>query len=154
MIGDNLRNIMAEIKIPAKELAEKLGISPTHLSYVINNKRNPSLELMENIANVLGITMSELLKDSQSLDSQLQTDIESLKAKTPQSSLSPKEERDIARDLEKMLSNLENQEAMSFYDGEPLDDESKELLRISLENSMRLAKQMAKKKFTPNKYKK
>ena len=154
MIGDNLRNIMAENKIPAKELAEKLGISPTHLSYVINNKRNPSLELMENVANVLGITMSELLKDSQSLDSQLQTDIASLKAKTPQSSLSQKEERDIARDLEKMLSNLENQEAMSFYDGEPLDDESKELLRISLENSMRLAKQMAKKKFTPNKYKK
>ncbi|AJQ26880.1 helix-turn-helix domain-containing protein [Pelosinus fermentans] len=70
------------------------------------------------------------------------------------SSLSPKEERDIARDLEKMLSNLESREAMSFYDGEPLDEESKELLRISLENSMRLAKQMAKKKFTPKKYRK
>jgi hypothetical protein len=35
-----------------------------------------------------------------------------------------------------------------------LDNESKELLRISLENSMRLAKQMAKKKFTPKKYRK
>lgn len=68
--------------------------------------------------------------------------------------LSPKDERDIARDLEKMLSNLESREAMSFYDGEPLDEESKELLRISLENSMRLAKQMAKKKFTPKKYRK
>ncbi|EIW20753.1 MULTISPECIES: helix-turn-helix domain-containing protein [Pelosinus] len=145
MVGDNLRNIMMENKIPAKELAGKLGISPTHLSYVINNKRNPSLELMENIANILGVTMSELLKDN---------DGEGLKEKLPQSSLLPKEERDIARDLEKMLSNLENQEAMSFYDGEPLDEESKELLRISLENSMRLAKQMAKKKFTPNKYKK
>lgn len=100
---------------------------------------------MENIANILGVTMSELLKDN---------DGEGLKEKLPQSSLLPKEERDIARDLEKMLSNLENQEAMSFYDGEPLDEESKELLRISLENSMRLAKQMAKKKFTPNKYKK
>lgn len=145
MVGDNLRNIMMENKIPAKELAAKLGISPTHLSYVINNKRNPSLELMENIANILGVTMSELLKDN---------DVESLKEKMPQPSLSPKEERDIARDLEKMLSNLESREAMSFYDGEPLDEESKELLRISLENSMRLAKQMAKKKFTPNKYKK
>lgn len=68
--------------------------------------------------------------------------------------LSPKENRDIARDLEKILSSMESQEAMSFYDGEPLDEESKELLRISLENSMRLAKQMAKKKFTPKKYRK
>jgi len=38
--------------------------------------------------------------------------------------------------------------------GEPIDEETKELLRISLENSMRLAKQIAKNKFTPNKYKK
>jgi len=66
--------------------------------------------------------------------------------------LAPKEERDIARDLEKMLSSLESNEALAF-DGEPLDDETKELMRISLENSMRLAKQLAKKKFTPEKYK-
>ena len=67
--------------------------------------------------------------------------------------LTTKEERDIARDLEKMLSDLESDSAMAF-NGEPMDADDKEMLRISLENSMRLAKQMAKKKFTPNKYKK
>jgi len=67
--------------------------------------------------------------------------------------LSPKENRDIARDLEKMLSDLESDEAMAFH-GEPMDDDDKELLRISLESSMRLAKQIAKKKFTPKKYRK
>lgn len=66
--------------------------------------------------------------------------------------LTPKDERDIARDLERMLSNLESNEALAF-DGEPLDDETKELMRISLENSMRIAKQLAKKKFTPDRYK-
>jgi len=73
------------------------------------------------------------------------------------SSLSPKEERDIARDLEKILANLENDNGMSFYDGEPMDgmdEEDKELLRISLLTSMQIAKQMAKKKFTPKKYRK
>lgn len=45
--------------------------------------------------------------------------------------------------------------ALAYYDGdEPMSDEDKELLRISLENTMRLAKQMAKQKFTPNKFKK
>ena len=68
-------------------------------------------------------------------------------------SLSPKEERDIALDLEKMLSDLESDNAMAF-NGEPMDDDDKELLRISLENTMRMSKQMAKKKFTPKKYRK
>lgn len=66
--------------------------------------------------------------------------------------LTPKDERDIAKDLQKILSNLESNEALAF-NGEPLDAETKELMRISLENSMRLAKQLAKKKFTPKKYK-
>jgi len=68
--------------------------------------------------------------------------------------LTTKDERDIARDLEKILFNLESDTGLAFYEGEPMSDESKEVLRISLENSMRLAKQMAKKKYTPKKYRK
>lgn len=67
--------------------------------------------------------------------------------------LNPKEEKDIAIDLERMLSDLESDQALAFH-GQALDDESKELLRISLENSLRLAKQMAKQKFTPKKHRK
>jgi transcriptional regulator with XRE-family HTH domain len=66
--------------------------------------------------------------------------------------LSHKEERDIAIDLERMIGDLETNEAMAFH-GEPMDDETKELMRISLENSLRLAKSMAKQKFNPNKNK-
>ncbi|EDX65630.1 helix-turn-helix domain protein [Bacillus cereus NVH0597-99] len=68
--------------------------------------------------------------------------------------LSKKEERDIARDLKKTLEELENSEDALMFDGEPIDDHTKEMIRISLENSMRMAKQLAKQKFTPNKYKK
>jgi len=49
-----------------------------------------------------------------------------------------------------MLSDLTNDKDIAFQ-GEPMDDDEREMLRISLENSMRLAKQMAKKKFNPNK---
>ncbi|WP_242871488.1 helix-turn-helix transcriptional regulator [Dehalobacter sp. TeCB1] len=65
--------------------------------------------------------------------------------------LTPKEERDIAIDLERMMSDLESDQALAFQ-GEPLSEDDRELLRISLENSMKLAKQIAKKKFTPKKY--
>lgn len=39
-----------------------------------------------------------------------------------------------------------------MFDGEPMDEETKELLRVSLENGVRIAKISAKKKFTPKKY--
>lgn len=64
--------------------------------------------------------------------------------------LRKKEERDIARFIERILGDLEGQEPILF-DGEPLDDVNKELMRINFENSMRLAKQLTKKNFTSEK---
>ncbi len=39
-----------------------------------------------------------------------------------------------------------------MFDGEPLDDETRQLLRESYENQLRITKQLAKAKFTPKKY--
>ena len=52
---------------------------------------------------------------------------------------------DIASDLTHYMEILESQESLMF-DGEPLDDESKELLLISLKNTMELAKKMKERK--------
>lgn len=137
-IGENIKRFRKQKKLTQSQLAELANMSRSYVADIERDRYNPSVDTLKAIAKALEIGTNLLLGENTS------TEISS--------SLSPKEERDIARDLEKMLSNLENQEAMSFYDGEPLDDESKDLLRISLENSMRLAKQMAKKKFTPKKY--
>ncbi|WP_425057659.1 hypothetical protein SCACP_21790 [Sporomusa carbonis] len=67
--------------------------------------------------------------------------------------LTPKDEREIAKDLEAMLNALDDKSGMAAYN-DPEDEEDRELLRASLEYSMRLAKQLAKKKFTPKKYRK
>ncbi len=68
--------------------------------------------------------------------------------------LTQKDEKDIKKALNETLNQLENSQDGLMFDGEPIDDETRELLRISLENSMRLAKEIAKKKYTPKKYKK
>lgn len=68
-------------------------------------------------------------------------------------SLTEKDERDIAKDLERIMEDLDSDNALAFH-GEPLDDEDRELLKRSLENSLIVAKQLAKKKFTPKKYRK
>ncbi|EJQ43692.1 hypothetical protein IEQ_05020 [Bacillus cereus BAG6X1-2] len=48
---------------------------------------------------------------------------------------------------------MSNADALAFSKGsEPMLEETKQLILISLENSLRVGKEMAKKKFTPKKY--
>lgn len=68
--------------------------------------------------------------------------------------LNSRDEKDIAKRLESTLADLENSQDALMFSGEPLDDETRELLKASLENSIRIAKINAKQKYTPNKYKK
>lgn len=65
--------------------------------------------------------------------------------------LNKRDENDIAKRLENTLADLDADGALMFS-GEPLDDMTRELLKASLENSIRIAKINAKQKFTPNKY--
>lgn len=71
------------------------------------------------------------------------------------SEFSTRDERDIKKKLDEAIASLDTNEALMF-DGEPveMDDETRELLKSSLENSIRIAKTLAKKKYTPKKYRK
>ncbi|MNI76838.1 hypothetical protein D3C73_1330920 [compost metagenome] len=62
-------------------------------------------------------------------------------------SLNDKDERDIAKEVEQMLADLDSGKAHAFNE-EPMDEETKRLFAISLENSLRLAREMAKNKYT------
>lgn len=66
--------------------------------------------------------------------------------------LNVRDERDIAKRLENTLNALEDSQESLMFSGEPLDDETRELLKASLENSLKIAKINAKQKFTPKKY--
>lgn len=63
-----------------------------------------------------------------------------------------KEDKDIQKDLQKMIEQLEN----GLYSKETAEysEESRELIISSLEHAIKIARIEAKKKFTPNKYKK
>ena len=68
--------------------------------------------------------------------------------------LTKRDERDIAKRLDMILGDLGDAEASLMFDGEPIDDETRELLRISLQNQLEISKRIAKQKFTPKKYRK
>lgn len=121
------------------DLAERLGMNRANISnYERGIITNIPADVLQKMADLFDTTTDYLLG---------RTDDPSPFA------LTAKNERDIAKDLERIMSNLENKEAMAFYGDEmELDEEGRELLKASVEQAMRLAKRMAKEKFTPKKY--
>lgn len=66
MLSDNIKKLMSINKITSKTLAEMVNVSPTHISYILNNKREPSIELLGKIATALGVSIDEIFQDKAS----------------------------------------------------------------------------------------
>ncbi|GMR65853.1 helix-turn-helix domain-containing protein [Bacillus thuringiensis] len=144
MLGKKIAELRKNQKLSQYDLADRLGFSRGKLANYEQGQREPDYDTLKKIADFFEVSTDYLLGRTEKKE--LFTNM-SL-------GLSEKEERDIAKDLEKTLEQLENSEEALMFDGEPIDEHTKEMIRISLENSMRMAKQLAKQKFTPNKYKK
>lgn len=144
MLGKKIAELRKKQKLSQYDLAERLGFSRGKLANYEQGQREPDYDTLKKIADFFEVSTDYLLGRTEKK--------ELLSNIAP--NLSKKEERDIAKDLEKTLEQLENSEEALMFDGEPIDEHTKEMIRISLENSMRMAKELAKQKFTPNKYKK
>ena len=69
--------------------------------------------------------------------------------------LTEKDERDIKKELKKIINGEDVDSAFAAFDGrvlEELNEEDRELLIASWENTLRLTKRIAKQKYTPKKY--
>jgi transcriptional regulator with XRE-family HTH domain len=137
MLGDKIKNLRKEKGVTQQELANAVEVVQSTIGMIESGKKTGSPKTLKKIADFFDVTVDYLLANNE-----IKENVE----------LSKKAERDIAKDLERTLNELENSQDALMFSGEPLDDETRELLRISLENSMRLAKQIAKKKYTPKKY--
>jgi len=126
-------------------MADYLGISRQGYAKYENGQSESDHETIKKLASYFDVTTDYLLGHS---DDSISPD------NLPK--LNRKDEKDIAKDLEKIIDNIST-DGYAHFDGrsiEDLDEDDKELLKASLENSMRLAKRFAKEKFTPKKYKK
>lgn len=140
MFGNILAKLRKNKKLSQYDLAEKMGFSRGQIANYEQGTRQPDFETLQKFADFFDVSTDYLLgRDESNLPK-----------------LTTKDERDVARDLEKIISGLEgHNNGYAQFDGqtiEDMDDEDRELLIASLEQSMRLAKRLAKKKFTPKKY--
>lgn len=120
-------------------VAQELGINKSNVSNWKNNGYTPRGSVLNKIAEYFGVTTDFLLTGEET-------------KKAPD--LTEKDRRDIERRLSAMIADLSGPTDGLMFDGEPIDDETRQLLEVSLRNQLEISKRIAKQKFTPKKYRK
>ena len=125
--------LLKEHGLTAYKVAQDTGITTATLSSWKKGRYTPKREKLQKLADYFGVTVEYLMTGEGKQDS---------------TELTAKNEKDIEKALKGTLEQLDSQDGLMF-DGEALDPETRELLKLSLENAIRTAKITAKKKFTP-----
>lgn len=137
MLSEKLKKLRTiNTKLTQAEFAKKIDVARTTYAMYEQGHREPDYKTLQRIADYYDVSTDYLLGRSESL--QPDNDLPELTAK---------DERDIAKDLENMLNALDSKDGYAAFDGrdmEDMDEEDRDLLKASLENSLRLAKRMAK----------
>ena len=116
-VYEMIESLCRERGITGSKMCDDLGISRSTMN----------LEKAGKIADYFGVSTDYLL------------------GKATSAALTRKDERDIEKRLQETLSQLEGEQGGLMFSGAPLDDDTKELLILSLRNSMEIAKHAAKK---------
>lgn len=132
-IGERITELRENKNMTQKELADKIKLNKSVMNRIESGERPIRETELSSIADALEVSTDYLLGR-----------IEPEKYYE----LTDKDEKDISERLQVMIEDLENNAHYSKENGE-MDDNTRELLIMSLENSLRIAKQEAKKKFTP-----
>lgn len=119
------------------KLEKELGFARSYISKFKNI--TPSADKVQKIADFLGVTSEYLLTGTDDVGS----------------SLTAKDNRDIAKDLDSIMEKLTSgEDGPASYNGEELSPEAAELFRDELEIALKRLKIINKEKYTPKKYKK
>lgn len=161
-----LKELRENKQLTQATLAKQLNISPSTVAMYERGERNPDPEMLKKIANYFSVSIDYLLgntlhnntaklygNDTSVFNDQKNNYDKLAKSNLPQ--LNKHDKRDISKILDELVNDLDGKGAVAFYNGdEELDDETRKLIAQSLKLSAVIAKQRAKAKFTPKKYKK
>jgi transcriptional regulator with XRE-family HTH domain len=129
--GDRLKKMRESKKLSQQQLAEKLNINRSTYARYELNQTQPDYETLQRLADFYDVSTDYIL-----------TGINT--------KLTEKDERDVAKRMEKIKQDLAADGGLSFY-GEPLSEEAKESLIEAMEYAVRTA-QRINKKYIPKKY--
>lgn len=147
VFAERLKEIMKDNNQTLTSLAERVKMTPATISRYATGKMAPKITTVEVIAREFNVNPAWLM----GYDVDKRND-DTVEESTSYYELTKKDHKDVAKELERMLEGLNDSDGFAAFDGEPLDEATKLVLKDSLERSMLLARQIAKQKYTPKKY--
>lgn len=132
--------------VTAYRVCKETGLTTSTISNWKAGRYTPKADKMQKIADYFGVTLEYLT-----------TGKESDVADSPQSSynktsLTARDERDIAKDLDNIMAKIRSGEGSPLrYNGQEIDERSLNLLESAIEMSLRDLKTINKEKYNPHK---
>lgn len=135
--GERLKRLREDRKLSQQQLADRLNINRSTYARYELGQTQPDYETLQRLADFYEVSVDYLFGREN-------------KKNLPE--LTAKDERDIAKRMEKIKKDLAADGGLSFY-GEPLSEEAKESLLEAMEYAVKQAQRL-NKKYIPKKYRK
>ncbi|ADZ83548.1 helix-turn-helix domain protein [Cellulosilyticum lentocellum DSM 5427] len=133
MLVEKIQELCRRNATTQSSLERELGFGKGTISKW--DKSSPSTDKLQKVADYFHVSIDYLLEREDKI----------LK-------LNSRDEKDIAKSLEKIMSNLENGEALAY--GGEVNEDDKELYRVAIQGALEMVKLKNKERFTPKKYRK
>lgn len=141
MFYDVFKRLCDEKGVSCNRAATEMGLSNATATKWKKTGATPSGDTLSKIAVYFDVSIDDLLGN------------EEKPAPESRNGLSIKEQKDIARKLEKMMDELEESGDLMF-DGNPASEEAKESIRNALAMGLEYARKVNREKYNPYKNKK
>ena len=135
---ERIRDIAKSRGYSINRLEKELGFARSSINKF--NKNIPSVDKLQQIADLLDVSLDDLMTGETSSDKK-------------ETTLTRRDERDIEKILDQTRDQLLSQEGLMF-DGQPATPEAIDSILSAMQVGMELAKKKNKEKYTPKKYKK
>lgn len=130
--------LLEEHGVTPYQVFKATGVAQSSLSDWKNGKSKPKYEKMVKIADYFNVSVNYLLTGEE-------------KENAP--ALTEKDKRDAAKEVKRIMDDLENSGELMF-DGVPLSDEARESLAAAMKLGLEAARLKNKETYTPKKYRK
>ena len=133
--------LLQKYGVTSYKVAKEAGVTQTALSNWKSGRSMPTVKTLQKIADYFGVTVDYLMTGKDE--------------KPPEPQLTPRDKRDIAKDLESIMEKLKNQEdGPASFDGQDIPEDDRELFATQLEAMLVRLKKINKDLYNPNKNKK
>lgn len=134
-LKDIIKELCKRKGISVNRLESELGFAKGYVSKL--DKSTPNSAKLQSIAEYFNVSLDYLMSGNK------------------ESNLSMKDQRDIAKDLDKIMNEIRNgDDGPLYYNGIEIDEASIGLLENAIEYALTQAKKENKVKYNPNKNKK